>query len=60
VQDGAIITYLHLDPRQDFLPRKRMVFLTVADKEVILQDAYARRQRSAASLDVRESSKIFR
>lgn len=59
VEDTTIITYLHLDPRHDFLPHKKMVMLKPKDKEVVLRDAYARRQRASVAQDVWEPSKIF-
>jgi hypothetical protein len=60
VPEGTIITYLHVDPRHNFFPQKKMVLLKPEDKEVVLQDAYARRQRAAEAQDVWEPSKIFR
>jgi hypothetical protein len=58
-EESTIITYLHLDPRHDFLPHKKMVVLSPEDKEALLQDAYARRQRTSLAQEEWEPSRIF-
>lgn len=47
---GFVLTYLYLDPRQDYNFHKRMVFVGPEEQEAVLQSAYRRRTRQPGIL----------
>lgn len=53
LDDGLLVTYVCLNPRANWMPRKRMVFLRLGEQDTILHDAFHRRGNvaNAARLD---------